>query len=110
MYFRMVLVFNLLILKENLCFHSKNPPFYKCLFLSFIADYKTRKILFIFCPILFGLLLSLQGMEELVVEEEHAAADGVRRVGVWGCYSGAVYGAKYKWGRLRLSRLRFLKP
>ncbi|KAL1155652.1 hypothetical protein V6Z11_A08G038900 [Gossypium hirsutum] len=51
-----------------------------------------------------------KGMEELVVEEEHAAADGVRLVGVWGCYSGAVYGAKYKWGRLRLSRLRFLKP
>ncbi|PPS13661.1 hypothetical protein GOBAR_AA06916 [Gossypium barbadense] len=48
-------------------------------------------------------------LEELV-EEEHAAADGVRRVGVWGCYSGAVYGAKYKWGGLRLSRLRFLKP
>ncbi|PPD90736.1 hypothetical protein GOBAR_DD12313 [Gossypium barbadense] len=47
-----------------------------------------------------------KGMEELVVEEEHAAADGVRRVGVWGCYSGAVYGAKYKWGGLRLSRLQ----
>ncbi|PPD99421.1 hypothetical protein GOBAR_DD03538 [Gossypium barbadense] len=40
-------------------------------------------------------------MEVLVVEEEHAAADGVRRVGVWGRYSGAVYGAKARmrrWG------------
>ncbi|TYG98057.1 hypothetical protein ES288_A10G087700v1, partial [Gossypium darwinii] len=106
MYFRMVLVFNLLILKENLYFHSKNPPFKNFPFRLYSRMFQRRVQKILFLPFATALLLLLfcflfAGIESVVMRT--GCGRGVRGlwrygavvVGVWGVAD--VGGDRGKW-------------